>query len=434
MWLFLMIFPTFVSSIVSYTSTVAMTVQARDSAQVTGSIPYQMGNRQSGFFGAVFWNPTDDFYEITRVEFNASTAVNQVFSRLEQGDGNSYPTSGWVLDSSRKVVYLPVTFIVQPHTAVEFYVRIMGNRRTELFSVQVRAKANGTDYQEDYTTYQQAVNSPFFVLWLGQGPTPQFITTAAPKTEQTFYVTLQEDSERTAINSGGTMTITVPSEFINIVDIGRSGWGTAKIIGNKIEVSNTEAFVGSYKTYAFKATTPSSKGLYKLDVSFDGTPNEHPRGNFSILINGNLPAQFLLYCDSYTPIRNSGWRTVGTSPYLNAVDYPSNYVHTSLRMSRAGNFGFQNSGTVTITTVALDINGRTTRQGNSIRVRIYDGSTWINLGLVSLPTSFEWISIDVTSYLNTWKKINAAQLWFQFSAANNAGHAHIDCARLRVNG
>ncbi len=429
-----MVFPTFVSSIVSYTATVVMTVQARSSVQVTGYIPYQMDSRQSGFFGAVFWNPTEDSYEITRVEFDASTAVNQVFSRLEQGNGNSYPLSGWVLDSTGKVVYLPATLVVPPHTAAEFYVRIAGNRRTELFSVQVRVRASGMDCQEVYSTSQRAAGSPFSALWLGQGPTPRYMTTAFANTEQTFYVTLQEDSGTTSIRRGGTMTITLPQEFTNIISVGGSGWGTANIAGSTIEVTNTQAIIGNYRTYAFRATTPISEGAYTLDVSFDGTPDEHPRGNFVILINGCPPAQILLYCDSYAPAQASGWRKVGTSPYLNAVDYPSNYIHTSTRLSRDGNFGFQNSGGDSINTVSIDINGMTARQSDSIRIRIYDGSTWTDLGSVSLPTSFEWISIDVTSHLDSWDKINAAQLWFQFRTTNNAGHVYIDCVRLRING
>lgn len=430
-----MLLPTFVSSIVSYTAQVVMTVQRRNSVKVTGSIPYQMDSRQTGFFGSIFWNPTDDSYELTRVEFDASTAISQVFGRLEQGSGNSYPTSGWVLDSSRKVVYLSTALIVPPHTAIEFYVRIAGNRRTEAFSVQVSATANGTSYEEIYSTAQQATNSPFSVLWLGQGPTPQFTASAVASGEQTFYVTLQEDSGNTAIGSGGKMTITVPQEFTNMIDVGGVGWGTASIIGNKIEVSNTRALVGGYITYAFRATAPIYLGIYQLDVSFDGTPNEHPKGSFSITVNDNSPpTQILLYCNSYNSAQASGWSRVGISPYLNAVDYPSNYVHTSTRLSREGNFAFQDSGGASIASVTLDINGMNMRQSDSIQIRVYDGSRWINLGSVSLPRSFGWISIDVTSYLNTWEKINAAQLSFQFRATNNAGHVYIDCARLRVNG
>ena len=410
-----------------------MTVQTDVSAGVTGSIPYEMGSRQSGFFGAVFWNPTNVFYEVTRVEFNASTATNQVFSRVEQGTGNSYPENGWVLDSSRKIVYLSGSFYVAPHSAIEFYVRIAGNRRTEIFQVQIRATANGTDYQKAYSTSQQATDSPFSVLWLGQGPIPQFVTNAVPSTEQTFYVTLQEDSKTTPINAEGIMTINVPAGFTNIADFGGLGWGSASIIGNKIEVSNTEALLGSYRTYAFTATTPSSKGLYQLDVSFDGTPKENPRGNFAIMVNDNSPTQIILQCDSYNPAQTRGWTKVGSSPYLNEIDYLSNYIHTSTRLAEEGYYGFQDSSSTEITSVFLDINGMTVRRNDVIRIRIYDGTTWIDLGSASLPTSFGWTSIDITSYLNTWGKINAAQLWFQFSATNNAGHVYVDCARLRVN-
>jgi hypothetical protein len=430
-----MIFPTFTSSLVFYTSVVFMTVQLSDPALVTGAIPNQMGRMQSGFFGAVFWNPTDDLYAITRVEFNASTAVNQVFSRIEQGDGNSNPTSGWILDSNSKTVYLTEPYLVNPHSTVEFYVRIVGNRQTELFSVQVKVTANGIDYYQDYNTSQQAVHCPVSVLWLGQGPKPQYVTTAPPKTQQTFYVTLQEDSNRVAIDSGGIMTIIVPPAFTDLTDLGGLGWESAEINGNEIKVVNTESFVGSLRTYAFEATTPDSEGLYKLDVSFEGTPNENPQGNFSIRITESSQTPILLYCNSYNPInQNPEWRKVGSSPYLDAVDYPSNYIYTSSRNAREGNFGFENSGGETIETVALEINGMTDRQGDSLQIRINDGSNWVDLGSVQLPSNFDWIYIDVTSHLNSWEKINAAQLWLRYNAGGSNNNVYIDCVRLSVNG
>ncbi|MHA1905206.1 MAG: hypothetical protein ACW977_14730, partial [Candidatus Thorarchaeota archaeon] len=37
---------------------------------VTGSVPDMAGKDQFAFYQAIFWNPTDDVYDISRVEFN----------------------------------------------------------------------------------------------------------------------------------------------------------------------------------------------------------------------------------------------------------------------------------------------------------------------------------------------------------------------------
>jgi len=252
----------------------------------TGSVPYQMDKDQRGCFGAVFWNPTDSVYRVTRVEFNASSAVNEVFNDRGQGIGVSYPTLGWERDAVRRVIYWTGLMDVQPRSTQEFYVDIDGNGKDEVFAVTVRITANGTVYSNDYVTKQVNGDVPWSVLWLGQGPTPAFNISTLPGTETTFYVSLEEDCNKMAINVGGALTILVPSEFSNVVDVGGIGWGSANITGNRIEVWNTQSIQDAYMTYAFNATAPSRPGLYTLDVSFSGTPDEHPVGNFSIHVMG----------------------------------------------------------------------------------------------------------------------------------------------------
>lgn len=252
--------------------------------QVTGSIPNEMDSSQFGFFGAVFWNPTSNVYQVTRIEFNASLASNRVFRGITQGRGFSYPASGWVLDVTRKTVYLATPVIVQPHSAQEFYLRIRGNKETETFQVGIRATANATVYYRSYQTRQVGGNVPFSVLWLGSGPTPHVLISALRGQETTFYVSLQEASGNGAISSNGKLTLQLPPEFTNIQNIGGTGWGPANITGNKIEVNNTASVRGSYITYTFKAVTPTYKGLYMINASFSGRPNEQPVANFGVKV------------------------------------------------------------------------------------------------------------------------------------------------------
>jgi hypothetical protein len=264
--------------------TIVNVYSGTETVQVTGSIPNEMDNDQFGFFGAVFWNPTSTLYHITRVEINASIATNNVFNGVEQGSGFSHPTAGWTLDGGRKAVYATTAIDVQPHSAQEFYIRIKGNQITESFQVSIRIIANDTVYLQSYHTRQVDGDYPFSVLWLGSGPTPKFVVPAIKGKETTFHVSLQEDSNHVSIGSNGKLTIQLPQEFTNIQSIGGLGWGSASITGNRIEVNSTLAIKESYITYVFQARTPVYKGVYMLNASFSGTPDERPIGSFCVRV------------------------------------------------------------------------------------------------------------------------------------------------------
>jgi len=254
-----------------------------ETVQVTGSIPNEMNGRQLGFFGGVFWNPTDSVYQITLIEFDASSENTQVFGDISQGSGLSYPVSGWRLAGGRRV-FLPTVINVQPHSVQEFYVKIEGNSIAATFQIDVKVTANGTVYHQPYKTSQSSEDVPLSVLWLGTGPSPQFSTSATTGRETIFYISLQEDSNLTAIDANGKLTIQLPPEFTNIQDIGGTGWDAARIVGNVIEVTNKLSVRESSLTYAFKTTAPNHEGLYICNASFSGAPNEHPIANFSVVV------------------------------------------------------------------------------------------------------------------------------------------------------
>jgi hypothetical protein len=266
------------------TQTILSAYRGIKNVQVTGSIPNEMGGNPSGYFGAVFWNPTNDIYRITRLEFNASSARSRVFEGITQGRGVSYPARGWHINVNRKTVSLTTPILVQPHTAQELYLMIRGNRMTETFQVDIRVVANNTMYFSSYQTREINGNAPFSVLWLGIGPTPRFVASARRGQESTFSVSLQEASSNVVISSNGKLTIQLPTEFTNIQSVGGTGWGLATIAGNRIEVNNIVPVRGSYITFAFKAVAPAYKGLYMINASFNGGPNEHPTANFSVTV------------------------------------------------------------------------------------------------------------------------------------------------------
>ncbi|MCK4565808.1 MAG: hypothetical protein KAU48_00725, partial [Candidatus Thorarchaeota archaeon] len=190
---------------------------------------------------------------------------------------------------SNQVAYWPstsITITVQPHTAYSFYVTGVSNRVNGGFYVDIRITANSSTYTETYYTAQSNGNRPAAQLWLGSSLPPTQIHSVAPDASTTVYVSLEEAAGKADILSGGTLTIDVPVGFTGLIDVGGTNWGTATITGNQITVSNTAVLRSSYLTYAFTITSPSTPGLYKLDISFDDGLNAHPIGNFTIHVTG----------------------------------------------------------------------------------------------------------------------------------------------------
>ena len=256
---------------------------------VTGSVPDMAGNDQYAFYQAIFWNPTDDVYQVSRVEFSYTGST--WLKNIAQGSGSSSPTSGWSLTSGQVAAWTSGTPItVQPHTAASFYVRGDSNKRTISYYIDIGITANSSTYTESYHSAQDKFNQPSAQLWLGSSLPPTQIHSVSSATTTTVYVSLEEDDGGASILSGGTLTIDVPTGFTSITDVGGTNWGAATINGNQIVVSNTAPISGSYLTYGFQITSPSTPGLYKLDIAFDDGSNAHPIGNFTIHVTGIPPA------------------------------------------------------------------------------------------------------------------------------------------------
>ncbi|MHA2027676.1 MAG: hypothetical protein ACW98U_17415, partial [Candidatus Thorarchaeota archaeon] len=155
--------------------------------------------------------------------------------------------------------------------------------------IDIRITANSSTYTESYYSQQNNRDRPAAQLWLGSSLPPAQIHSVSTSTQTTVYVSLEEDSNNADILSGGTLTIDVPAGFASITDVGGTNWGTATINGNQITVGNTATVRGSHITYAFQVTSPSTPGLYKLDVAFDDGSNAHPIGNFTVHVTGVPP-------------------------------------------------------------------------------------------------------------------------------------------------
>ena len=134
-------------------------------------------------------------------------------------------------------------------------------------------------------------------------------------------------------------------------------------------------------------------------------------------------------------VARTGWKRVGTNPYLDAIDYDTKYLFVKGTNKEAGNFGFTDSGksTETIDNVTVQLYVKQSRAGDSLEVFVWNGSRWISLGLKEIPTSWNWVNWTAFTQLNSWTKIDGAKIYFVSHRQPGANEFLVDCARLQVD-
>jgi len=127
------------------------------------------------------------------------------------------------------------------------------------------------------------------------------------------------------------------------------------------------------------------------------------------------------------------WTRVGTNPYLDAIDYPTNFVNASGNNKLVGDFNFTDSGksTETINSIEVQLYAKQSGTNNNLEVFVWDGSGWTSLGTQATPTSWGWMNWTATTELDTWTKIDGAKIYIKTRSA--VGTYEVDCARLKVD-
>ena len=140
-----------------------------------------------------------------------------------------------------------------------------------------------------------------------------------------------------------------------------------------------------------------------------------------------------LYVDA-DDVARTGWKRVGTNPYLDAIDYDTNYLSVKGPNKEAGNFGFIDSGksAETIDNVTVQLYVKQSRAGDSLEVFVWNGSLWTSLGLKEIPTSWNWVDWTASTQLSSWAKIDGANIYFVSRRQPGTNEFLVDCARLQV--
>ena len=131
----------------------------------------------------------------------------------------------------------------------------------------------------------------------------------------------------------------------------------------------------------------------------------------------------------------TGWKRIGTNPYLDAIDYDTNYLSVKATNKEAGNFDFTDSGKSkeTIDNVTVQLYVKQSRAGDSLEVFVWNGSAWTSLGLKEIPTSWNWVNWTASAQLNSWTKIDGAKIYFVSYRQPGTNEFLVDCARLQVD-
>jgi len=148
--------------------------------------------------------------------------------------------------------------------------------------------------------------------------------------------------------------------------------------------------------------------------------------------------------DGFT--KTGGWTawtrvpTGETGPWLSAADYPSNYIYTSVAGDKIATFSFANvPAGVTWSKVTLRI--KTWDSGDvggsdGMNIELNDGGGW-GFSYTVYPTSTvapgTYMNVDVSGYLNSEAKINAAQMRITKVTVGTADTIYVDHAYLLLS-
>jgi len=151
-----------------------------------------------------------------------------------------------------------------------------------------------------------------------------------------------------------------------------------------------------------------------------------------------------LYVDSFDATKDQ-WVTVGSSPYLDALDEPNNYVFSPLEGigskdgDQIGDFGFEDANqTEAIVSVKLRIYGHAGTSNPDqcyFSVHLWNGSSWIKIMDFEGEGNYVWKEVDVSSHLDNWDKVNGAEIYLRTEdpASLEKGEHACDAAFIRVS-
>lgn len=135
----------------------------------------------------------------------------------------------------------------------------------------------------------------------------------------------------------------------------------------------------------------------------------------------------------------SEWTEVGASPYLDAIDAPTNHVAmpSAGRLKRQGIFdyadsGAENSGTIDSAQLQVYCLGVADPDLGypSLGLYYWDGSAWNYLSALT-SSGWSWKVWTVIAKIDSWAKVDGFRMYLR-SSVYSAQAIDVDCSRLRL--
>ena len=152
---------------------------------------------------------------------------------------------------------------------------------------------------------------------------------------------------------------------------------------------------------------------------------------FSVCNVGASPDAETLYVDGFDSTYTE-WAESGSSPYIDDSD---DYIYESSDGDREGYFTFADtthSGDI-FNSVEIYFECYQVGSGEWFEVWIYDGSSWSDLGDITPGTSYSWKSMNITSKIDSWTKVDACQLYVVYQKTGKPDFVYVRRCYLYVD-
>jgi len=154
--------------------------------------------------------------------------------------------------------------------------------------------------------------------------------------------------------------------------------------------------------------------------------------NVSVYSVRASPDKETLYVNGFD-LTYTDWSTSGISPYINDSD---DYIYTmAWDGAEEGNFTFADTVHSGDTFNFVEIYFECYQEGSGewFDVWIYDGSSWTDIGDITPDSSYSWKSMNVTSKIDSWTKVDSCQIYVVYRKAGKPQNIYVRRCYLDVD-
>jgi hypothetical protein len=174
-----------------------------------------------------------------------------------------------------------------------------------------------------------------------------------------------------------------------------------------------------------------------VETNFSNAKNTTRDGKLMILQEQNTGTAAVnewLSCNALG-ITYPGWTRVGTTPYVGAIDYPTNYVYTATNNAQIGWFDFPSTTLTGALIVNISIYCRNVDgagdDGADVYVDYTGSGLGTNVGRVGQHTAWQYDTINLGTH--TISEVDNLRLYLYYMKSGNQNNVFIDHIRIGVN-